>query len=120
VTQPRSRRSATLVVVDVVWTWATSVEGRQQRARGTVGAGTVGDRRLRAMTVTVDLPDDVLRRLKAEADRRGVTLDGLLADVAGRFPAEAEPIGQAEGLRKLTGIAPGISGAYSKDEDWPE
>lgn len=72
------------------------------------------------MTVTVDLPDDVLRRLKAEADRRGVALDELLADVAEGFSPEAKLSGQAEGLRKLTGIAPGISGVYGKDEDWPE
>ncbi|NLD77756.1 MAG: hypothetical protein GX643_13920 [Acidimicrobiales bacterium] len=72
------------------------------------------------MTVTVDLPDDVLRRLKAEAERRGITLDELLVEVAEGFPAEAKLSGQAKGLRKITGIAPGISGLYSRDEDWPE
>ena len=99
-------------------------------ARSSVGpdavlAGIAGttwgeDRRLLTMTVTVDLPDVVLRRLKAEADRRGIALDELLAEIAEGFADEAQPSGQAEGLRRLTGIAPGISGLYSRDEDWPE
>ena len=40
------------------------------------------------MSVTVDLPDDALRRLEAEAARRGVTIDDLIADLAARLPDE--------------------------------
>lgn len=42
------------------------------------------------MSVTVDLPDDVLRRLEAEAARRGVAVELLIAETLERdFPAEA-------------------------------
>ncbi|MGE3621596.1 MAG: hypothetical protein AB7L84_14145 [Acidimicrobiia bacterium] len=47
------------------------------------------------MVLTVDLPADVLRRLEAEAARRGVTVDTLaaelMAELADRLPAEAGP-----------------------------
>ncbi|MGA2211612.1 MAG: hypothetical protein ABSH30_18520 [Acidimicrobiales bacterium] len=40
------------------------------------------------MSVTVDLPDDVLRRVQAEAARRGVPVESLIAETLERdFPA---------------------------------
>lgn len=42
------------------------------------------------MSVTVDLSDEVLRRLEAEAARRGVAVESLIAETLERdFPAEA-------------------------------
>lgn len=40
------------------------------------------------MTVTLDLPADAQARLQAEATRRGITLDQLVAEIADSFPAE--------------------------------
>lgn len=51
------------------------------------------------MTVTLDLPAEAQARLEAEATRRGMTLDQLIAELADSFPAEtgAEP-GTLEGF----------------------
>lgn len=52
------------------------------------------------MTVTLDLPAEAQARLQAEASRRGISLDQLIAEVAASFPAEpptAEP-GTLEGF----------------------
>jgi hypothetical protein len=39
------------------------------------------------MSVNIDLPDEVLRRLDAEAARRGVPVESLIADTLARdFP----------------------------------
>lgn len=38
------------------------------------------------MTIEVDLPEDVVRRLRAEADRRGLSIDGLIAKMASELP----------------------------------
>ena len=43
---------------------------------------------LEAMSVTVELPDDALRKLTAEAERRGVSIDVIIAELAARLPAE--------------------------------
>jgi len=40
------------------------------------------------MSVTVDLPEDALRRIEAEAARRGVTIDDIIAELAARLPDE--------------------------------
>lgn len=40
------------------------------------------------MTVTLDLPAEAQARLQAEAARRGITLDQLIAEVADKLPAE--------------------------------
>ena len=40
------------------------------------------------MTVTLDLPAEAQARLQAEATRRGITLDELVAQIADTFPAE--------------------------------
>lgn len=40
------------------------------------------------MSLTVDLPADVVRRLEAEAARRGVTIDEVIAELASGLPTE--------------------------------
>lgn len=40
------------------------------------------------MAVTLDLSDEVLARLRAEATRRGVTLDEVVAELAAALPAD--------------------------------
>lgn len=40
------------------------------------------------VTVTLDLPADAQARLEAEALRRGITVDQLVADLASSLPAE--------------------------------
>jgi hypothetical protein len=42
------------------------------------------------VTVTLDLPAEAQARLQAEASRRGITLDQLVAELADSFPAEAD------------------------------
>ena len=40
------------------------------------------------MLVTVELPDDAMARLRAEAVRRGVSIDVVIADFATQLPIE--------------------------------
>jgi len=41
------------------------------------------------MSLTLDLPDDALARLRAEADRRGVSIDAVVAKLTQDPPADA-------------------------------
>ena len=43
------------------------------------------------MSTTVDLPPEILRRLLAEADRRGLTIDEVIAELAAGLPTEPSP-----------------------------
>ncbi|MFY1698164.1 MULTISPECIES: hypothetical protein [unclassified Solwaraspora] len=43
------------------------------------------------MSVTLDLPDDALQRLTAEATRRGVALADVVADLATRLLPADQP-----------------------------
>ena len=44
------------------------------------------------MSLTLDLPDEVVQRLAAEAQRRGTGLSDVIADLASRLPpAESRP-----------------------------
>lgn len=43
------------------------------------------------MTVTLDLPDDAIERLRAEAGRRGITVDAPVAELATTL-AETDPL----------------------------
>lgn len=51
--------------------------------------------RLLSMSVTVDLPAEALRRIEAEAARRSVGIDVVIAELAETLPAEGanEPAG---------------------------
>jgi len=42
-----------------------------------------------AMSVTLDLPDEAWARLTAEANRRGLTVDALVAALADELPSDA-------------------------------
>ena len=42
------------------------------------------------MTVTIELPADAQARLEAEAARRGITLDQLIADLADNIPVPTD------------------------------
>jgi hypothetical protein len=57
------------------------------------------------MSVTVELSDELLGRLRAEAARRGVSVDAVITDFVARLPAE-------EGLptHRLSFIGIGSSG----------
>ena len=41
--------------------------------------------------MTLDLPDDALGRLRAEADRRGISVDALVAELAATL-ADTDPL----------------------------
>lgn len=66
------------------------------------------------MTVTVDLPEDALARLHAEARRRGVSIDLVIAELTTTLPADHIP-------RKRTlsfiGLGSSSSGRYARDAD---
>ena len=72
--------------------------GHQRRAEGPVGLSPAPST-INPVTVTLDLPAEAQARLQAEATRRGITLDQLIAELADSFPAEtaAEP-GTLEGF----------------------
>lgn len=58
------------------------------------------------MSVNVDLPAEALRRLEAEAARRGVSIDVVIAELADTLPAEPEP-----GRHRLAIVGVGASGS---------
>ena len=44
--------------------------------------------RIETMSVNVDLPAESLRRLEAEAARRGLSIDQVIAELADQLPAD--------------------------------
>ena len=44
---------------------------------------------IEAMSVTLDLPESVLARLRAEAERRAVTIESIIAEFASKLPSDA-------------------------------
>ena len=64
------------------------------------------------MNVTIDLPEDALARLEAEAKRRGVSVDSVIAELAEGLAAE-----RSAGLRafSLVGLGSSTSGRYARD-----
>jgi hypothetical protein len=66
------------------------------------------------MTVTVDLPEDALARLQAEAKRRGVSIDSVIAGLAEGLPAETSP---AKRTFSFIGLGSSTSGRYARDSD---
>lgn len=67
------------------------------------------------MTVTVDLPEDVLARLVAEAARRGVSIYSVIAELATALPAEA---GQpAKRTLSFIGLGSSDSGRFARDAE---
>lgn len=57
------------------------------------------------MAITLDLPADARARLSAEAERRGITVDRLVAELAADLPAS----GSTERSRALGFVAIGAS-----------
>lgn len=66
------------------------------------------------MAVTVELPPATLRRLEAEAARRGVGIDVVIAELADTLPAPSEP-GPSTGHRfGFAGVAASGDGTLSE------
>jgi hypothetical protein len=66
------------------------------------------------MTVTVELSESTLARLRAEAERRGVSIDVVIAELAETLPPET-----ASEKRKLSliGLGASTSGRRARDAD---
>ena len=57
------------------------------------------------MTVTLDLSDEVLARLRAEAERRHLSMGALIEEMAESLPVDASPPAR----RRLSFVAMGSS-----------
>jgi hypothetical protein len=66
------------------------------------------------MSVTLELPDHVVERLTAEADRRGIALADLVTDLAAQLPPADRP-----GRRRLpfVGVGASTSGISHRIDD---
>jgi plasmid stability protein len=66
------------------------------------------------VSVVVDLPEDALARLRAEAARRGVSIDLVIAELTAALPAERPPT-----KRRLSfiGLGSSSSGRFARDAD---
>lgn len=67
------------------------------------------------MTVTLELSDEALARLQAEAARRGVSVDDLVAELAAQLPAE--PNSKERPERSFVGLGSSTSGRSARDAD---
>ncbi len=67
------------------------------------------------MSVTLELPDGVVARLRREADKRGISLDDLVAELAALLPSSPTP----DRRRRLgfIGIGSSNSGHRAADAD---
>ncbi len=67
------------------------------------------------MTVTLELSDDALARLEAEAARRGVSIDTLINELAAKLPQRTRPTRR----RKLgiVGLGASTSGRPASEAD---
>jgi hypothetical protein len=66
------------------------------------------------MTVTIDLPEDALARLEAEAKRRGVSIDVVIAELSEALPAESSARPRT---LSFVGLGSSTSGRYARDTD---
>jgi len=66
------------------------------------------------MTVTVDLPEDVLARLRAEAARRGVSIDLVIAELVSALPTDVAPVKRS---LSFVGLGSSSSGRFARDTD---
>lgn len=66
------------------------------------------------MNVTIDLPEDALARLEAEAKRRGVSIDSVIAKLTETLPAEASAPPRTF---SFVGLGSSTSGGYARDID---
>ena len=65
------------------------------------------------MTVTIDLPEDALARLQAEATRRGVSIDIVVAELTRALPKDAS----LPSRLSFIGLGSSSSGRYARDTD---
>lgn len=63
------------------------------------------------MTLSIELPETALARLRAEANRRGVSVDAVIAELADQLPAAAVPVRR----RHLS-----FAGTIEAEEDFAE
>jgi hypothetical protein len=91
-------------------TAAESHSGQDERGFGMSQAVPT----LEAVSVTVELPDEALRKLTAEAERRGVSIDVIVAEFAAALPGEP-----AAPKRRLAfmGMGASSSGRGARDAD---
>jgi hypothetical protein len=66
------------------------------------------------MTVTVDLPEDALARLRAEAKRRGVSIDLVIAELTTVLPADLLP---GRPTLSFIGLGSSASARSARDAD---
>lgn len=67
------------------------------------------------MPVTLELADDVVARLRREADRRGMSLEALVTELASLLP---HPPAQYRGRRlSFIGIGTSSSGHHAADAE---
>lgn len=66
--------------------------------------------------VTVELSADLLARLHAEAARRGVSIDAVIAELAGQLPADATPANSSGSPRRTLSFAGTLSAEPSLAE----
>lgn len=67
------------------------------------------------MSVTLDLSEDALSRLEAEAQRRGVSLDVLINELAANLPDRDLPTGGR--TLGLVGLGASTSGRRASEAD---
>ena len=67
------------------------------------------------MPLTIELPEEALARLRSEADRRGINIDELVAELAAQLPSAQSGCGR----RRLSfvGIGRSTSGRHAVDAD---
>jgi hypothetical protein len=66
------------------------------------------------MTVTVDLPEDAFARLQAEAKRRRVSIDLVIAELTTTLPSDQIP---ATRTLSFIGLGSSSAGRYARDAD---
>lgn len=64
------------------------------------------------MAVTLDLPEEVVARLRSEADRRGLTFDELIIEIAESFTTRTD----GEASPRLAFVASGASASGVSDK----
>lgn len=67
------------------------------------------------MTVTLDLPQEVLARLRAEAERRQLSMGALIEEMAWSLPADADSPTRAR--LSFVAIGSSTSGRYASEAD---
>ena len=67
------------------------------------------------MTVTLDLSEEVLARLQAEAERRQLSVDALIEEMAESLPVDANSLSRAR--LSFVAIGSSTSGRYASEAD---